>query len=338
MENSSTSVSPSFITIRSLLNDPDNNHVGIAIEIELNGVYSFDANQNATAHHRPDSLETESALNSLSVDLKLSNDPPDDDGAYETWWSDQDTTYIYGWPANQVPKFRTSSDDWLEHFSLLHSRSSLFSPNLFTLGRLLLTGRAKVGTIATAIDRHGIYGYDKMGRLLPVGSDPWDQAGVLDLLRKYIHVANGRRTDALKVLDDPEFAKYGWPQEYLPDFAAIAAEPVTPIVQSAPASPIPPSPEVQSALSNASLSAVSTASTKGENANLAIIGGLLAIIKGELGCQAHPDFNSQQQVIDLLTRELNGLNGTGERNLKQKFRDANILLEDYLNPGGVSKR
>lgn len=304
-------------------------HAGAALEIEANGVYSVDPQTQQLVHHRPDSYQAEEALMGISVDYNHKQYGASD-GEFEAWWFEQDPNERYGWPLNSKPKFsKTTELDWLELPARFPDRSRHCPYNLFSIGRLLMTGRATPATIGTAIERQGIYVTNAIGQLKFTDYD-LSCMEVTQALADYVRYGFRKTWYEPKALNNMVYWTSGWPQEALPDFNAIAAEPFPqPNSSAAPATTVSagtvPAAEVHEHFSGGS---------KGENANLAIIGGLLAILNGQLNCRAHPSFQSQNQIIEKLTKDLEGLSGTRERNLKDKFSKANRLIQDFFAQKG----
>ena len=161
-------------------------HAGLACEIECDGVYGFDRNQNLR-HFGPDSAEAQDALTGISVHLKHERVPPQP--GYEEWYMEEDPTYQYGWLKDDLPNFRQTEEySWVESFHRLESRGALFKDDIYTIGRILLMRKGKPGSIRTAIDRGGVYGFDGMGRVTYYDADD-KELGELDAaLAQYAQV------------------------------------------------------------------------------------------------------------------------------------------------------
>ena len=99
------------------------------------------------------------------------------------------------------------------------------------------------------------------------------------------------------------YCNYGWPTDELPDFSTIEA--------GQPLAPERPK-----------------ANAKTQSATLAIVGVLLQFIKGELGTQPHPEYESEAKLIGLLVDQRGHYHGIGERNLIDKFAAAKRQLKD----------
>jgi len=65
----------------------------------------------------------------------------------------------------------------------------------------------------------------------------------------------------------------------------------------------------------------------------AIIGSLLHMLLGKIGDRPHPDFNSQQKIIDFLvdTYKDSTVSGMSQTNLQDKFSAANAYLSKKIN-------
>lgn len=166
-----------------------------------------------------------------------------------------------------------------------------------------------IATLATAIEKYGVQGWDRFGRFktFKQGDAIFDRA--LDFLAaEAAFNSEGReeRSPFEYAAEDWETPSYGWREDALPDFKAIEAEQA--------AAPVQPKRR-------------SAAESKAEDNNLRIIGGLLGYIKGELGNGKHPDFKTENELIDLLADKLDGFGGVKHRNLQDKFSRAKQLLK-----------
>ena len=122
---------------------------------------------------------------------------------------------------------------------------------------------------------------------------------------------------------------FGWPRNRLPDFVSIEAEPLPqPAVAGAgtPAVVVPGETEPVTVLQPQALSlAKRTASANANKANDTIVAALMAFIRGDLSPNHHPDYSSQDALIELFSNKLNRAYGMGERSWKTKFSAANKL-------------
>lgn len=186
------------------------------------------------------------------------------------------------------------------------------SEEFVPLGYLLIEPRAPQGrpwgpgTLATAIERSGIYGWDRFMRFRKFAPNSPEAAQALDALaRQAQHDPDDRENQPPVERDDGtgSFYSFGWPRDKLPEFAAIEGEDAD--------APAPPR----------------RGSLRTENATLAIVGGLLAFIFGELGNKRHPDFRSENQLIEFLEEKCKGYGGLSKRNLQDKFAAAKALMD-----------
>ena len=309
-------------------------YAGFACEIESNGVYGFDEGHNFR-HFGPDSREAQEALTGISVHLKHETSPPPPE--YEDWYMEQDPTYNYGWPKDEVPSFhQTEEYRWVESIHRLKSRGALFKKDIYTVGRLLLMHKAKPGSIKTAIERTGVYRLDGMGRVKPYAKEK--DLGELDVvLERYAEVLMQGIEPESSLLEAPAYARFGWPKERLPDFAAIEAEPVPEpsMVASAPAtasavSVVPtaaPGRKVTLGDGDEGLS------TRAKKPYELLILGLLCVLRGEFAGSKDPEFDTQNQesLAEFLTKHL-GKHGAGVTSIKQKFSAANKLRSEVGLP------
>ena len=161
------------------------------------------------------------------------------------------------------------------------------------------------GTLATAIESGGIYGWDRYGRFKRFEANAPE-----------VHPALNALAGQAQHEDDPDspspmfdegtdaFNRFGWPANELPDFAAIEAG----------MPPAPPRPQP---------------SRRSEDATLAIVGALLDFIKGKVGesRKAHPSYESETQLAELIAGELGEFPGLSKSNLQKKFTLAKKLIE-----------
>jgi hypothetical protein len=187
--------------------------------------------------------------------------------------------------------------------------------NFRTLAQLLETGHS-TGVLATAIEKHGVYGWDRYGRFRhfkpsdqPSGASGEDYVGqALDCLayiaeRDEIPEAHPELTAAQSGRARPWF-NCGWPEDELPDLDSIEAQ--QPVA--------PPRP---------------SSLAKKENSTLMVVAALLAFTKGELGVAQHPEYSSERQLIGLLADKMRGYPGMGRRNFQTKFADAKKLMKRH---------
>jgi len=323
-------------TLNHLLNRKDPiPHAGLACEIECDGVYGFDRNQNPR-HFGPDSAEAQDALTGISVHLKHERVPPPP--GYEEWYMEEDPTYQYGWLKDDLPNFRQTEEySWVESFHRLESRGALFKDDIYTIGRILLMRKGKPGSIRTAIDRGGVYGFDGMGRVTYYDADD-KELGELDAaLEQYAQVLLRGLEPELSLIEAAACVRFGWPKMRLPDFAAIEAEPVP-----------EPSMAVSAAATSSAVPTVAAAST-GREVTLGdgseelsararkpyelLILGLLCVLRGEFPGSKDPEFDTdnQEKLAEFLTKQI-GVHGAGVRSIKQKFSAANKLRSEVGLP------
>ncbi len=166
---------------------------------------------------------------------------------------------------------------------------------------LLYKEKLQPGTIASAVEQYGVYTWDRFGRLRNYLLGTPEAEAALNLLAAHYHNEYvSIHAHPYDLFDYAEQAPYGWPKEKQPDFKNLE--------ESTIQEPKKPSPR--------------HSMEKANNANAVIIGGLLQFIKGEMGNQRHPDFQSEAQLIAFLEKKLGGYLGVSERNLKDKFARA----------------
>lgn len=162
----------------------------------------------------------------------------------------------------------------------------------------------EVGKLATAIEVRGIYRYDRYGRMKHFGPQEAGAIEALDLLADY---AAGWESDVSATpFDEAEihpnsgWACYGWPADQLPAFDEIENQQVT-------------VPRV-------------AGTKKRDNADLAIIGALLSIIKGVGTIAKHPDYKSEAQLIQLIELQFHDYPGLKRRSLEDKFAEGKRII------------
>lgn len=321
-----------FSSINHLLTQKRVPHGAVAEEIESRGVYAFDS-AGAYAFYGPNSAQAESALIGVAVNLMHERNPPPAD--FEAWYLEEDPTYHFGWPTQQLPSFKQVDDyPWVEAFSRLEVRGVLFNENLYSIGRLLLTRKASPGALVSAFEDGGMFGFDDFGRLKRFDKTSDQAQAILSALALSASNSRGGMIIDVHDLDRPVYAKYGWPRDLLPDFDAIEQQ----IVEQARSATEPTAASATSdSPASTSYSSVPEVSmqTKERNSYHGIIAGLLAYISGELNCQKHPDYDrsSQTKLIEHLSKELKDvLPGNSVSNLKAKFAEANKLRPQMSLP------
>ena len=182
-------------------------------------------------------------------------------------------------------------------------------PTFISLEALL--DRVEVGVLATAIEKGGVQGWDRYGRFGAFDAESAEARAALDLLSEW-HLGAQERLLAPRdpMFEDSadcfisEYARYGWPDNCLPDFKSIGTAMVK--MRSTPES--------------------AQAKAKGEKANLGIIDGLLLVVEGELGTSAHTAYESEAKLIQHLQEKMAGYPGNSKRNLEAKFAAAKRLM------------
>lgn len=161
------------------------------------------------------------------------------------------------------------------------------------------------GTLATAIEKDGIDGWDRYGRMKHYAPDSAEAQEALDLLADQAAYTGepGVQSplDRADMYPEAGFWRLGWLDENLPKFDEIAAGQM-----------VDPRPQ-------------STA--KRQNADLAIIGSLLLFISGKIGTKRHPEFETEAKLIGLLTDKMAGYPGLSKRNLEDKFAQAKKVID-----------
>jgi len=179
--------------------------------------------------------------------------------------------------------------------------------NPFLSLRQLLSApqQVTVGTLATAIENHGIYSWDRYGRFKKFSKETPEFQRALELLamvHKFEDDESPRQDqhplDEANGLDDP-FVQFGWAQEVAPDFKAIRS-----VQMEAPSKKQPGEQRM-------------------ETSNLRIIAALLQYVSGGVtGVEKHPHYKSEAELILTLEAEHKGTAGLSQRNFQDKFAQA----------------
>jgi hypothetical protein len=172
-----------------------------------------------------------------------------------------------------------------------------------SLGQCLQDGKS-YAVLASAIEQHGIYTWDRFGRFGHFKPGSAEADDVLDVLALQYAAEQSPYDDDDEDFDSPDslLRLCGWPRDKLPDFAPFEAE-----MAGSPKRP---------------------GNAKEELNNLMIVGGLLACILGELAVSKHPDFASQADLVRHLVDKMKGCRGMSQRNLQDKFAAARRLVSE----------
>ena len=173
-----------------------------------------------------------------------------------------------------------------------------------SLASLLEEGLA-VGVLASAIESHGVHGWDRYGRFKRFSKESDNAKDALDALAE---IAKRDEVPTMKAEIYKKFPgfsapwhNYGWLTDALPDLQALSA-------------------------TNADAPEKPERSAKGVNADLTLIGALLLVIEGEYGFKKHPDYETRTQFVNLLDARFNGEHGLSTSTLFRKFKKARDQL------------
>jgi hypothetical protein len=162
-------------------------------------------------------------------------------------------------------------------------------------------------TLATAIEKCGVWGWDRFGRLTFFKSNEPGAAEAIQLLEAEAnHEADPQEESPFEESErrrDRRYREHGWKPDDLPDFATIRRD--------QPAGQRPESIE------------------KTYQTDLAIIGALLSVIKGDPPFQKHPEFQSEAKLILVLEHQFSGYPGCKRRTLEKRFKAAKDLLKSF---------
>ncbi len=178
---------------------------------------------------------------------------------------------------------------------------------LLSLGDLLLRSTVRVGVLATAIEQHGIYSWDRYGRFKHFGPGSIEAGAALDVLAKYFDALCD--ADETRWFDESSFRDggadhYCWPSSKLPnlDAADASLEVASPRMRTGP-------------------------EKRSDSGLLHMIGALLLTMDGKAGQPRHPAFSSEAKLMDFLSDHFKGYDGMSLRNLKDKASKAKHLFD-----------
>jgi hypothetical protein len=187
-------------------------------------------------------------------------------------------------------------------------------PTLISLYGLLEIERITPPVLAAAVKQHGVAGWDNYGTHGRFKKDSDAAKLALSEIEKYHRVIQeGRKTGENLTRKLPYMTginpilQLGWFSGEVPDFKALQKS-------------MGSQPEYE------------FSKTRPET-EWAIIGGLLHALLGKTGSRPHPDFKTQQQVIDFLIDEYKDLklSGISKTSLENKFSAANAYLSKKKN-------
>lgn len=340
-------INPPLISINNLLfgyhRKKGMTHADIAWEIERNGIYMYGKFPSYTKISA-DSFHCASALTGLSAYYVSFND---ERGMYEPYDSDPeaDPTYLFGWPGTEFAKFRRPNEEtqieYLDSFYRMETRvkAAFFKEDLYTLGRILLLTKATPAMVASAMEKYGLYGYDNFGRV-----QYHDQTSVKQGLA-YLKVHGPLSDYAASIikkgvidfdtLENEVFSTFGWPKENLPDFNEFKNN--QPIINAPQVIADPPLSAIETRPSEP-LGNVESIPSVTEDLYIKTIAGLLWYIQGKTTANQHPDWSSQNKLIENLISALHrlpGANNTGD--YKRLFAKINAQSHLMRTPAEVQE-
>jgi hypothetical protein len=179
-----------------------------------------------------------------------------------------------------------------------------------SLFALIVGSGVPIPVLAEAVERHGIYVFDRFGRFKCFKRGSHEAERALDALAEQHRTrADPDVPDAVDAVQwEGVFDSSGWPAAQLPDFQSIEPNDVAP----------PPTRSVRM-----------ERPVKEQNL-INLIGGLLVFIKGAAGT-AHPDYRSEAALQEWLERKIE-LPGMGSRTVQDVFKQA----KDSLVKAGLS--
>lgn len=170
-----------------------------------------------------------------------------------------------------------------------------------SLGALRARG-VSIATLATAIEKHGVYAWDRFDRFKKLTNKDAGMQTVLDALARAVEQANGREPYGV---EDPDsvWVASGWPPHERPDFAAIAD------------GQIERRPTTQDDLATS---------------GLLLIAVMRRLLVRDAGTPAKVTFTSNAQLIDYVVRTYPGVSGLGQRSIEGHLARASDLLKGRL--------
>jgi hypothetical protein len=173
--------------------------------------------------------------------------------------------------------------------------------------RHLLEKGFSVGALATAVEDSGVFFWDLYGRFKLYKLESAEARSALKRLALEYARLEGPSEDDEDApsggSDDDLLDLCGWLPGELPDIAKLENS----------------IPNVDRPRSG----------SKQHDNDLRIIAGLLGVIRGTLGTDAHPAFKTQSELVAWLEAKLTGFGGCSARNLEKKFSEANKLLDSW---------
>jgi len=341
---------PRLVTLSNLLdgNKTKNSpHPGQLIqEIEANGCYRY-VNFPGFTRFDATSINTVHALAAVGMYIKYA-----DNEEYWEWLDEDNPLYEFGWPIDKVPKFGWYSETGYpenRELEAVDTLGSMFKDGIFTIGRLLWLRRASPAVINKALVTNGVWKITQLGDSIYL--DPsrfveshkicgnFDEEVIQKSLVDFSRPLLDGKKITIEMLQVPELCLYGWPEAHMPNFEelALSTYPQPPssktttreiVTSSAPSQPEQLKEHTVSSTDIFVLEAI----TSHDKAFLTkTIAGLLWFIQGKLTTNEHPDFDSQEKFIELLTTRLRAIPGAnGKRKFKAIFAEANALIPALL--------
>ncbi len=179
------------------------------------------------------------------------------------------------------------------------------------LGQLLYYTVGSPAKLATAIENHGIQGWDKFGRFGSFEATSPQGQQALDALAVARSLFVEKGTYRLDEFFDAPFDGFGWFSDVIPDLDLIA-----------PAGPAAPDEPPGHSDSQARELKIRRARELTH-----VIGALLMFIRGEVSEHKHPEYSDQSNLIGFLDVKFDGFAGVSESNLTKLFADANSFMK-----------
>jgi hypothetical protein len=172
-----------------------------------------------------------------------------------------------------------------------------------SLATLYCNSRVSAGALADAIEREGVWGWDRFDRFRHFKEGHREREEALDRLARQVAADTDPRVEKpdLDPLYDTFFF-YGWMARQRPDFAKLGESQQL-------AKPRP------------------SDAAKIEKSDLGIIGALLYAVEGKANCSRHPDFPTAERLIAHLAENMRGYRGLSKRTLETRFAEARALID-----------